>query len=198
MARGQTPSQTIGPYFAYGLTAHQYGYPFSQIAGGDLVAGRPGVQGERVQIVGQVLDGAGAPVDDAMIEIWQADASGRYAHAADTRNANASFKGFGRMGTGTDPDQRFIFRTIKPGSVDGRQAPHVNLCVFARGLLTHAYTRLYFSDEGEANAADPVLNLIPEARRPTLIARRQDSEGDPVYRFDIRLQGNDETVFLEI
>jgi protocatechuate 3,4-dioxygenase alpha subunit len=191
----QTPSQTVGPYFAYSLTAEQYGYPLTSIAGGMLA--RSDTEGERIRIEGRVLDGKGEPVDDAMIEIWQADARGRYAHPADPRGSNTAFKGFGRMGTGTDPERRFIFDTIKPGSIDGRQAPHVNVIVTMRGLLVHAFTRIYFSDEAAANAKDAVLGGVPADRRATLVAERNETPGGIVYRFDIRMQGPKETVFFD-
>jgi len=196
MTLKQTPSQTVGPFFAYGLTPEQYGYPFSGIAGGDLVTSE--ADGERIRIEGRVLDGAGEPINDAMIEIWQADGQGRYAHPLDPRGSNTGFKGFGRVGTGTDPQCRFIFNTVKPGSVDGRQAPHINVTVFARGLLIHATTRIYFSDEAEANARDPVLAQVPLERRSTLIAQRQSSQTGILYRFDIHMQGDAETVFFDI
>ena len=196
MALKQTPSQTVGPFFAYGLTPEQYGYPLTSIAGGDLATGE--TDGERIRIEGRVLDGTGEPIPDAMVEIWQADGQGRYAHPLDPRGSNTGFKGFGRVGTGTDPECRFIFHTVKPGSVDGHQAPHINVIVFARGLLLHAYTRIYFSDETEANARDPVLALVPPERRATLIAERQDTPGGVVYRFDIRMQGDAETVFFDV
>jgi len=192
----QTPSQTVGPYFAYGLTAVQYGYPHTSITSGE-VADRL-VPGEHIEIVGQVFDGAGALIPDAMIEIWQADSEGRYAHPADPRGSNQLFRGFGRCGTGTLPESRFQFRTIKPGSVDGKQAPHVNVIVFMRGMLTHAYTRLYFADEAESNSRDPVLNSVPSERRQTLLATREATPGMPVYRFDIHMQGDAETVFFDI
>lgn len=191
----QTPSQTVGPYFAYGLTGHQYGYQLKGIADGTLT--RSDTLGERIRIEGVVYDGAGKPISDALIEIWQADAQGRYAHPADARGSNASFKGFGRFGTGTDPENRFVFDTIKPGSVDGKQAPHVNVIVLMRGMLLHVFTRLYFSDEAEANSKDPVLSSVPAERRHTLIAKRSVSPGGTVYRFDIRMQGPDETVFFD-
>jgi protocatechuate 3,4-dioxygenase alpha subunit len=198
MVSKQTPSQTVGPYFAYGLTAEQYGYAFDQIASGDLIETNDALEGDRIRIVGQVFDGSGDLVPDAMIEIWQADAEGRYAHPADKRGSNVGFKGFGRMGTGTDPDKRFIFSTIKPGSVDGEQAPHINVVVFARGMLSHAYTRIYFVDEATANAKDAVLNAVPEDRRLTLIAERETGPTGTTYRFDIRLQGDNETVFFDL
>lgn len=192
----QTPSQTVGPYFAYGLTPEPYGYAFSGIAGGVLTA--EDGDGERIRIEGRVLDGAGAAVGDAMVEIWQADGQGRYAHPADPRSSNARFRGFGRVGTGTDPAQRFVFETVKPGPLGDGQAPHVNLVLFLRGLLSHAYTRIYFADEAEANETDPVLAAVPPERRATLIAAREDSGGVPLYRFDIHLQGDRETVFFDV
>lgn len=195
MALRQTPSQTVGPFFAYGLTPEQYGYPFASLAQPSL-AGRE-VAGERIRIEGRVLDGEGKPIPDAMIEVWQADAEGRYAHPADPRGSNAAFHGFGRVGTGTDPEQRYYFDTVKPGSVDGVQAPHVNLIVFMRGVLIHAYTRLYFSDEAAANARDPVLASVPADRRQTLIAEREQGPGGTRYRFDIHMQGARETVFFD-
>lgn len=191
----QTPSQTVGPFFAYGLTPQQYGYPFASLAGGMLATADS--IGQRIRIEGRVFDGNGDVIPDAVIEIWQADAQGRYAHPADPRGSNTGFHGFGRFGTGTDPQQRFLFETIKPGRVDDRQAPHVNVIVLMRGLLVHAFTRLYFSDEAAANAADPVLQSVPAGRRGTLIAGRDDSQGLPVYRFDIHMQGPQETVFFD-
>jgi protocatechuate 3,4-dioxygenase alpha subunit len=195
MKRRQTPSQTVGPFFAYGLTPQQYGYPMASIASGALAEGE--TDGERIRIEGRVFDGAGQPVSDAMIEIWQADAHGRYAHPADPRGSNTGFKGFGRVGTGTDPQSRFVFDTVKPGRVDAHQAPHVNVIVFMRGMLLHTFTRLYFSDEADANAADPVLASVPADRRGTLIAHREQGQGTPVYRFDIHMQGDKETVFFD-
>ena len=189
----QSPSQTVGPYFAYALTPEQYGYDFKAITGNQLADET--VEGERIRIIGRVLDGAGSPVDDAMVEIWQADAQGRYAHPADPRGSNLAFRGFGRHGTGTE--LRFIFDTVKPGAVEG-QAPHITMCVMARGMLSHAFTRIYFSDETEANATDPVLATVPQDRRTTLIARREDTQAGIVYRFDVHLQGNDETVFFDL
>ncbi len=196
MTKGQTPSQTVGPYFAYGLTPEQYGYPLASIASPDLRS--PDVEGQQIRIEGRVLDGNGEVVDDAMIEIWQADPQGRYAHPADPRGGNIVFKGFGRCGTGTDPENRFIFDSVKPGAVDEAQAPHVNVIVFMRGLLSHLYTRIYFADEADANAKDPVLQSVPAERRDTLIAAREESSGTVVYRFDIHMQGDRETVFFDV
>lgn len=194
----QTPSQTVGPFFAYGLTPEGYGH--TGIAGNVLVT--PATLGERIRIEGCVLDGKGQPVNDAMIEIWQANAAGRYRHAADKRDAvplDGSFAGFGR--TLTDATGAFRFDTVKPGRVPGRgnalQAPHIGLIVLARGMPNHAYSRIYFSDEVKANGEDAVLTAIDSARRKTLIAARREEAGGPVYRFDIRLQGDDETVFFD-
>jgi protocatechuate 3,4-dioxygenase, alpha subunit len=193
---GITPSQTVGPYFAFGLTPTDYDWNLA--IGNDLVTAD--ASGERIRIVGRVLDGDGAPVVDSMLEIWQADAGGRYAHPADERAPpNAAFKGFGRVGT--DREGRFSFETIKPGAVPGPggkpQAPHIAVVVFSRGMLTHVFTRIYFADE-PANAADPILAAVPADRRPTLIARREDHGGQPTYLFDVRLQGDGETVFFAI
>ena len=190
-----TPSQTVGPYFAIALTPGDYDW--TATVGNNLVT--PDASGERIRIEGRVLDGDGRPINDAMIEIWQADAAGRYAHPADERaNPNAAFKGFGRAGT--DESGSYRFETVKPGAVagpDGSQAPHAVCAVFARGMLRQCYTRLYFSDE-KANDADPILARVPQERRATLIAQRQDGGGHAVYRFDIRLQGESETVFFDV
>ena len=133
-----------------------------------------------------------------MVEIWQADAQGRYAHPADKRGANIRFKGFGRFGTGTDERNRFAFETIKPGATEVGAAPHINVIVFLRGLLNHVYTRIYFPDEAEANATDPVLALVEEARRATLIATAGDAAEGTSYHFDIHMQGPLETVFFDL
>jgi protocatechuate 3,4-dioxygenase alpha subunit len=196
MALGQTPSQTVGPFFSFGLAPEQYGYAFASLARPVLVD--EATVGKRIRIVGRVLDGTGAPVNDALVEIWQADASGRYAHPADPRSSNAKFIGFGRAGTGTDPEHRFIFETIMPGSSGDGSAPFVTFIVFARGMLNHLYTRMYFDDQAEANARDPVLQSVSSERRTTLIARRDTTTAEPAYRFDIRLQGEGETVFFDV
>jgi protocatechuate 3,4-dioxygenase alpha subunit len=190
----QTPSQTVGPYFAYGLAPEQYGYRqnLTSIAGSLMAEGD--VDGQRIRVEGRVFDGAGNPISDALIEVWQADGLGRYAHPADPRGTNNTFKGFGRCGTGTDPQNRFFFETIKPGQVDRGQAPHLNVIVSMRGMLLHAFTRIYFSDEAATNAIDKVLNAVPADRRDTLIAIRRDGN---VYRFDIHMQGDHETVFFD-
>jgi protocatechuate 3,4-dioxygenase, alpha subunit len=193
---GITPSQTVGPFFAPALTPGKE-YPWHQPIANDLIT--PDASGQRIRIEGRVFDGDGAPVNDAMIEIWQADAAGRYAHPADRQRPNAKFTGFGRAGT--DAEGRFGFSTVKPGAVagpDGKsQAPHILVAVFARGLPRHAYTRIYFADEA-SNADDPILALVPPDRRGTLIARREEENGGPAYVFDIRLQGANETVFFDV
>jgi protocatechuate 3,4-dioxygenase alpha subunit len=198
-----TPSQTVGPFFAYGLTPNNRctwkpndQYDWKDTVGTNLVT--PDVSGEKIRIEGQIVDGDGVPINDAMIEIWQADAQGRYAHPRDARALpNATFKGYGR--SATDKQGVFAFDTVKPGAVpgpDGKpQAPHIIVCIFSRGMLRQVYTRLYFADEEKANAADPILNLVPAERRGTLIAKTSKPGS---YRFDIRVQGGDETVFFDI
>jgi protocatechuate 3,4-dioxygenase alpha subunit len=184
----QTPSQTAGPFFS-----------FSLISGGENVLVNEGAAGERIYVKGRVLDGDGEPVTDALVEIWQADAQGIYNHANDPRyqQVDEHFRGFGR--SQTVDDGKFWFKTVKPGPVAGEegqnQAPHINVRVFARGMLIHAVTRLYFADE-EANQTDPVLNAVDLERRPTLLAMREQSEDLPTYRLDIHLQGERETVFF--
>ena len=193
---GLTPSQTVGPFYAYGLTPNGQ-YDWVDTFTSNLLT--PDVSGDRIRIVGQVFDGDGATVRDAVLEIWQADAQGRFADPQDKRALpNSAFKGFGR--SGTDAEGRFSFETIKPGIVpdpDGKpQAPHIVLAVYARGMLLHLYSRIYFDSEA-ANAADPVLALVPADRRATLIATRQPG-GNAVYRLDIHLQGDKETVFFDV
>jgi protocatechuate 3,4-dioxygenase alpha subunit len=195
--KGLTPSQTVGPFFKYGLTPDGK-YDWNDAFTSNLVT--PDVSGERIRIEGRVFDGDGAPVPDCMLEIWQADAQGRFSDPQDQRaQPNSSFRGFGRCGT--DPNGEYGFDTIKPGAVpdpDGRpQAPHILLAIFARGMLLHNYTRIYLGGEA-TNATDPVLALVPIDRRATLIAQRANCNGSAVYRFDIHLQGDDETVFFDV
>ena len=195
----QSPSQTVGPYFAYGLSPAQYGYAHRSVVTPDLAS--EDTEGERIRLIGQVLDGEDKPIDDAMIEIWQTNAHGRYNHPADQRSDNLidpGFTGFGRSGTGADRDLRFMFNTIKPGAIGDGQAPHINMIITMRGLLVHMFTRVYFDDEGQANGRDPVLALVPESRRHTLIASREPAAAGSAYRFDIRMQGPNETVFFDI
>ncbi len=189
--RKQTPSQTVGPFFAYALTPESYGYP--GIAGPRIAS--PDAATAPIVVEGRVLDGAGAPVTDALVEIWQADPAGRYG-----RVRGEGFFGFGRCGT--DREGRFRFETVKPGRVAGPggrlMAPHLLVCLTARGLLNHLFTRIYFGDEEEANRADPILQLVPEGRRDTLIAAPESAGAVPVYRLDIHLQGERETVFFDL
>ena len=190
----QTPSQTVGPYFAYGLMPEQYGYPFLSLFTAQLV--QPDTPGEHITLAGRVLDGQGNAVNDAMIEIVQADAQGRVIESVEQRSQAGGFRGFGRAGTGADGG--FAFATIKPGAVDADSAPHIAVIVTMRGLLNHAFTRLYFDDERETNARDAVLASVSPERRDTLIARREKLPGGVIYRFDIRMQGAQETVFLDL
>jgi len=192
---GQTPSQTVGPYFAYGLTASQYGYDFDQPFDATLVLDH--AEGERIRLEGRVFDGDGNAIADAMIEISQPDGNGAFPESVDDVQARG-FRAFGRVGTGTDPQHRFQFHTVKPGAAMSGEAPHIDVIVSMRGLLLHAFTRIHFSDEVEANALDPVLNSVPAARRDTLIAQRTEHGGQVIYRFDIRMQGPDETVFFDV
>jgi protocatechuate 3,4-dioxygenase, alpha subunit len=183
---GTTPSQTVGPYFAIGL-------PWD----GGPYAVSPGTSGA-ITISGVLFDGAGEPIPDGLIETWQPDSKGRF---ADLRGSGGgaepdAFRGFARAAT--DDCGRYEIVTVKPGPVTGvageLQAPHINVSVFARGLLHRCVTRIYFVDEQSANARDPVLCTVPSARRETLLAQVTDDG----YRFDIRLQGPGETVFFDL
>ena len=190
--KNATPSQTIGPFFAYSLTSAKYGRRL-------LASNRvDSVSGTQIRVKGQVFDGDGEPVPDAMLEIWQADAEGRLAGARD--GANIKFTGFARAAT--NQDGSFIFETVKPGrfhtSNDILQAPHISVIVFARGILTHLHTRIYFSDETSTNN-DPVLAAIEDPKRRATLITLPDLDGDGYtnYRFDIHLQGEEETVFFQ-
>ena len=188
MALRPTASQTVGPFFIIGLPANGQS---------ELVAPS---EPDAVRVGGVVLDGRGKPVDDALIEIWQANRAGRYAHPEDAREElplKEGFRGFGRCATG--PDGLYEFVTVKPGPVPaaeaGMQAPHIAMSVFARGLLKRVVTRVYFPDETEANEADPVLNSIADpAERSTLVAQAEDG----TLRFDIHLQGERQTAFFDV
>ena len=176
-----TPSQTVGPFLSLGLT-----WPAGHLV---VPEGTPGA----VVITGVVTDGAGEIVTDAIVEIWQADAEGRFDHPDDPRGASGSgFVGFGRCAT--DEHGRFRFVTVKPGALGDGQAPHADVSVFARGLLDRVVTRIYFPDEEQANAADPLLASLPPERAATLVARAEEGG----LRFDIRLRGDGETVFLAV
>ncbi|MFP4239489.1 MAG: protocatechuate 3,4-dioxygenase subunit alpha [Rhodosalinus sp.] len=199
----ETPSQTAGPYVHIGLAPGAAGFSiFDRELGWDIAG--PNAAGERIQIEGMVMDGTGAPVRDVLIEAWQANTAGIYPHPEDPRHTEVEdgFRGWGR--TISDFETGIWgFETVKPGAVPGRngavQAPHVSLWIVARGINLGLSTRLYFSDEGETNADDPVLNLVEQThRRDTLVAKREERDGQPLYRFDIHLQGEHETVFLDI
>jgi protocatechuate 3,4-dioxygenase alpha subunit len=201
----ETPSQTAGPYVHIGLIPRQAGFDIFENNLGDAMVG-PETRGERIRIEGRILDGTGAPVRDALVEIWQANAEGRYAHPADRQEGKAvdpAFRGWGRTGTNFETGI-WAFETIKPGPVEGRRghrpmAPHASLWIVSRGINLGLATRLYFEDEAAANAEDPVLNMIePAERRRTLVARREQRGGTAVYIFDIRIQGEGETVFFDI
>ena len=182
-----TPFQTLGPFFDFGRI----------IRDGGIVA-QPGAQGRHVVIEGVVRDGEGAVVPDSLVEVWQANAAGRYRHPSDSqdRPLDPAFDGFGRVPT--DDSGQFVFKTVVPGRVPGPDgklhAPHLAVGVLARGVLTRLVTRLYFEDE-PSNAEDPILALVPAARRSTLLARRVAPDR---YRFDIKLQGEGETVFFDV
>ena len=187
---GCLPSQTIRPFYHFALTMN------ARLG----CLARPEARGERIRVRGRLLDGDGTPVPDGMIEVWQADASGKYNHPADPQPQapGPAFCGFGRLAT--DADGYCMFDTVRPGRApDGHgrcQPAHINVTVFARGLLAHLYTRVYF--EGDpALAEDPMFALVPEDRRATLIARRDPSQ-PAQWNFDIRLQGQDETVFFDL
>jgi protocatechuate 3,4-dioxygenase, alpha subunit len=184
-----TTSQTVGPFFKIGL----------EWLNRDNLAGE-GVSGDRVTIQGRVFDGDGVPVRDAILEIWQANAHGKYDHPEDTQDKplEPGFKGYGRVPVSAEGVFRFV--TIKPGPVPGpkgkEQAPHLAISVFMRGLLKRLVTRMYFPDDGR-NAADPILSLVEPAQRPTLIAKKT-AGGSGTLEWNVVLQGLDETVFFDV
>jgi protocatechuate 3,4-dioxygenase alpha subunit len=200
----ESPSQTAGPYVHIGLIPHQAGFKIFENNFDNNLVGRD-TKGERITIEGHVYDGSGTPLRDVLVEIWQANAAGRYNHPSDQQKdkpLDAGFRGWGRAGSDFKTGL-YTFTTIKPGIVAGRHgkpmAPHVNFWIVARGINIGLNTRMYFSDEVKANEADPVLNLIEQdVRRQTLIGERQDRRGEVVYTFDINLQGERETVFFDI
>lgn len=193
----ESASQTAGPYVHIGLAPGAAGFDIYRAELGQDIAG-PNARGERIRIEGVVTDGTGQAVKDVLLEAWQANAAGVYAHPEHPGKVEDGFRGWGRI----IPDFEtgaWSFETVKPGPVMGRDgrmmAPHINLWIVARGINIGLNTRIYFADEAQANAADPVLNLIEwEHRRATLMAERT---GD-TYRFDICLQGDSETVFFDI
>ena len=191
MTAGLTPSQTVGPFLAIELP-----WPDGSLV---VPADTPGA----IVITGTVLDGAGQPLPDALVETWQADPDSRFDHPDDPRGAaapaTAGFRGFGR--SATDAEGRYRIVTLRPGPLPapggGTEAPHLDVSVFARGLLDRVVTRIYLADEAEANAADPVLSAVEPSRRETLIAQPADG-GPGKFRFDIHLQGDRETVFFDV
>ncbi|TYC79753.1 protocatechuate 3,4-dioxygenase subunit alpha [Stappia sp. BW2] len=197
----ETPSQTAGPYVHIGLAPGAAGFDiYRQELGWDIAG--PNARGERIRVEGVVIDGMGSPIKDVMLETWQANSEGIYAHPEHTGDVEDGFRGWGRVITDFDTGE-WGFDTVKPGPVklpDGKvSAPHISLWIVARGINVGLQTRLYFEDETEANAADPVINLIEwEKRRQTLIARKTERDGKTVYRFEVKLQGPDETVFFDI
>lgn len=197
----ETPSQTAGPYVHIGLAPGAAGFDiYEQELGWDIAG--PNAGGERIRVEGRVIDGTGNAVKDVMLETWQANAEGVYAHPEHAGEVEPGFRGWGRVITDFESGE-WGFDTIKPGAVAGRSgskmAPHINLWIVARGINIGLNTRVYFSDEVDANAADPVINLIEwESRRESLIANRTERDGNVVYRFDIYLQGENETVFFDI
>jgi protocatechuate 3,4-dioxygenase, alpha subunit len=201
----ETASQTSGPYVHIGLISNQAGFDIFEKNFSNVLV-HPGTAGERICVEGRVFDGAEDPLRDVLIEIWQANAAGRYNHPADRQEGkpiDPNFRGWGRAGSDFETGL-YAFETIKPGSVMGRKghrmmAPHINLWIVARGINIGLQTRLYFSDEARANAADPVLNLIEQrSRRETLIASRKKRGKAIIYVFDIHLQGDRETVFFDV
>jgi protocatechuate 3,4-dioxygenase alpha subunit len=199
----ETASQTAGPYVHIGLIPHQAGFDIFANNFSPDVAG-PNTKGERIRVQGRVLDSTGTPLRDVLIESWQANSAGRYNHPADEqdRPLDPDFRGWGRAGSHFETGV-YHLNTIKPGIVPGRHgrpmAPHINFWIVACGMNIGLNTRMYFDDEAEANANDPVLKLIElETRRKTLIAVRETRGGETVYCFDIVLQGENETVFFDV
>ena len=193
MAPKETPSQTAGPFVHIGTMPAIAGLKTGAVERQNILA-RESTLGERIRIEGVIHDGAGMPVKDAMLEIWQANANGQY--------GSNDFIGWGRAAADFETGL-FSFETVKPGAApfhDGRkQAPHIWFSIFARGINIHLQTRMYFPDEPAANNADPVLQLVGQPDLvATLIARKEQSRGVPVYRFDIHLQGDRETVFFDV
>jgi protocatechuate 3,4-dioxygenase alpha subunit len=199
----ETASQTAGPYVHIGLAPGAAGFEIFEKEFGRDIAG-PNAAGERIRVEGRVLDGTGAPIKDVLIEVWQANAAGAHASPEDPRHGEVEdgFRGWGRAISDFDTGV-YGFDTVKPGRVTGRNgrmmAPHLSLWIVARGINIGLNTRMYFGDEEAANASDPVLNLVEQPdRRQTLIATRTVRDGLPVYRFDVRLQGEGETVFFDV
>ena len=182
----QTSSQTVGPFFAYGLTSEQYGYDFPSLLTGNMRKEK--INGTPISIKGKVFDGKGEAIHDAMIEIWHVDPNGKY-----KLSNQEDFLGFGRQGTGSSEDQSYNFETYKPGKISKYESPHVNFILFARGMLNHLFTRMYFPDEDNSN--DDILNQLSVSDQKKIICRKIE---DFKYNFDIFLQGKNETVFLNL
>ncbi len=198
----ETPSQTVGPYIHLGMDPVAIGLDSPPSAPSNTLAG-PAAQGDRIRIEGRVLDGDGKPMTDALVEIWQADTNGIYDHPGDPNSGHADpdFRGFGRA-SANPKTGLWCFETVKPGQVAGPDgslmAPHIGVFVFARGINIHLATRIYFADEKEANNSDQVLLSVESQERcSTLFARREGGEIPYLYRFDIVLQGDGETVFFD-
>lgn len=197
----ESASQTAGPYVHIGLAPGAAGFDiYRQELGHDITG--PNAKGDRIRIEGRVIDGMGAPIKDVLLEVWQANANGHYAHPEGGGEVEDGFRGWGRVISDFDTGE-WSFKTVKPGKTQGRnvgtQAPHLNFWIVARGINIGLNTRMYFEDEVEANDADPVLNLIEwKHRRTTLIAQRSEEGGMSVYRFNIQLQGENETVFFDV
>lgn len=197
----ETASQTAGPYVHIGLAPGAAGFDIYDNELGLDIAGA-NAKGERIRVTGLVLDGAGDPVKDVLLEVWQANAAGHYAHPEGGGPVEDGFRGWGRVITDFETGE-WAFDTVKPGSAPGRdgtaQAPHITFWIVARGINLGLNTRMYFADETVANEADPVLNLIEgDTRRATLVAPRTEQDGIAAYRFEICLQGDHETVFFDI
>ncbi|MDT3250345.1 protocatechuate 3,4-dioxygenase subunit alpha [Serratia sp. root2] len=200
----ETPSQTAGPYVHIGLAPFAAGFDIFENNFNHILT-QPETQGERITIEGRVFDGSGSPIRDVLLEIWQANTHGRYNHPGDQQHdkpLDSAFRGWGR-GCSDFETGHYRFETVKPGAVCGRDgrlmAPHVNLWIVARGINLGLHTRMYFADEDAANRQDPVLNLIElEVRRKTLIAHPERRGDELVYRFDIVIQGDRETVFFDL
>jgi protocatechuate 3,4-dioxygenase alpha subunit len=195
----QTASNTIGPFFHHAMTPEEHnlkGITDNYLAGKKT-------KGDHIRVEGRILDAEGKPLRAAMLEIWQANATGRYNSPMDDRNdvkLDSKFSGFGRVSS--DSKGKFEFETIKPGSVpssgNAPQAPHISLTLFAAAIHSHLFTRLYFSDEVDANEIDPVLSSVGDTRGDTLIAKRKKTKNGIEYRFDIKLGGEGETVFFDV
>ncbi|MEE2775117.1 MAG: protocatechuate 3,4-dioxygenase subunit alpha [Pseudomonadota bacterium] len=184
----QTPSQTVGPFFAYGLTSEQYGYDYPSVVSPKMIKGN--LKGTRIRLSGRVFDGENNPLNDAVLEIFQADPNGNYG-----TKTNEGIFGFGRSGTGANLDHTYNFETLKPGSNAKTEAPHLNLTLFARGIQNHLYTRIYFPEDKSLFETDHVLKKLNSSLRQRLTARSTEPGH---YVFDIYLQGKNETVFFDV